>query len=148
VLLNTGNKSELATGYCTLYGDMCGSLSVIGDLFKTGVYELAQSINRRYRYIPEAIITKAPSAELKPDQTDQDTLPPYDLLDRILTDHLIGNLSRADLVGRGYDAALVNRVLLMLARAEYKRRQAPPVLKVSPRAFGMGRRMPIARKFI
>jgi NAD+ synthase (glutamine-hydrolysing) len=147
VLLNTGNKSELATGYCTLYGDMCGSLAVIGDLFKTEVYELARDLNRRYQYIPEAILAKAPSAELKPDQTDQDTLPPYDLLDQILKAHLLDNLSVEALCKEGYERAVVEKVVMMVGKAEYKRRQAPPVLKVSERAFGMGRRMPIARHF-
>jgi len=146
VLLNTGNKSELATGYCTLYGDMCGSLAVIGDLFKTQVYALARHINQRYGFIPETILSKAPTAELKPNQTDQDTLPPYELLDAILKDYLLDNLSFPELVAKGYPFAVVKQVLTMVARAEYKRRQAPPVLKVSPRAFGMGRRMPIARE--
>ncbi|RPJ09659.1 MAG: NAD+ synthase [Spirochaetaceae bacterium] len=147
VLLNTGNKSELATGYCTLYGDMCGSLAVIGDLFKTEVYALCKEINSRYGYIPESIITKPPSAELKPDQTDQDTLPPYEKLDDILREYIINNMSLEDLCAKGYEKALVHKVLLMIGKAEYKRRQAPPVLKVSEKAFGMGRRIPIARKF-
>ncbi len=147
VLLNTGNKSELATGYCTLYGDMCGSLSVIGDLLKTEVYALAREMNRGGEVIPESILTKAPTAELKENQTDQDTLPPYELLDRILADLLIGNLSVDELCAKGHPRATVEKVVRMVGRAEYKRRQAPPVLKVSPRAFGMGRRMPIARHF-
>jgi NAD+ synthase (glutamine-hydrolysing) len=147
VLLNTGNKSELATGYCTLYGDMCGSLAVIGDLFKTEVYALCAEINSRYGYIPESTITKPPSAELKPDQTDQDTLPPYAVLDDILRDYIINNLSQEELSAKGHEKALVQRVLMMMGKAEYKRRQAPPVLKVSEKAFGMGRRIPIARKF-
>jgi NAD+ synthase (glutamine-hydrolysing) len=147
VLLNTGNKSELATGYCTLYGDMCGSLAVIGDLFKTEVYGLARDINRRGPVIPEAIIAKAPTAELKENQTDQDTLPPYELLDLILEDLLLRNLSVDEICEKGRERAMVEKVVKMVGRAEYKRRQAPPVLKVSPRAFGMGRRMPIARHF-
>ncbi len=145
VLLNTGNKSELATGYCTLYGDMCGSLGVIGDLLKTEVYALAGDINRREHCIPDSILTKAPTAELKENQTDQDTLPPYELLDRILQDLIIGHLNADELCGKGYDRKTVERVITLVGRAEYKRRQAPPVLKISPRAFGMGRRMPIAR---
>lgn len=147
ILLATGNKSELATGYCTLYGDMNGGLAVIGDLFKTEVYSLARSINARDgNPIPEPTLSKAPSAELKPDQTDQDTLPPYEVLDAVLTLYVIENLTASEIVERGYDAALVRRVLGMVARAEYKRRQAPPVLKVSRRAFGTGRRVPIARR--
>ncbi len=146
LLLATGNKSELAAGYATLYGDMCGGLAVIGDLLKTQVYALSRSINARKPVIPEAIFAKAPSAELRPDQTDQDTLPPYETLDRILESFLIGNKSREEIASEGFDPSLVDFVLLMVERAEYKRRQAPPVLKVSPKAFGMGRRMPIARK--
>jgi NAD+ synthase (glutamine-hydrolysing) len=147
ILLATGNKSELATGYCTLYGDMNGGLAVIGDLFKTEVYRLARSINARDgNPIPEPILTKAPSAELKPDQTDQDTLPPYDVLDEILTLYVIDNMTARDIVAKGYEPALVRRVLTMVGAAEYKRRQAPPVLKVSRRAFGTGRRVPIARR--
>jgi NAD+ synthase (glutamine-hydrolysing) len=151
LLLTTGNKSELACGYCTLYGDMCGALAPIGDLLKTEVYSLARSINVRWKAegrvppIPEATLTKAPSAELRPDQTDQDSLPPYDLLDAILEPYIVRNLSGDEIIARGQDPAMVRRVISMVARAEYKRRQAAPVLKVSPRAFGMGRRIPIAR---
>jgi NAD+ synthase (glutamine-hydrolysing) len=145
LLLATGNKSELATGYCTLYGDMNGSLGVIGDLFKTEVYELARHLNRDREVIPEAVLQKAPSAELRPDQVDQDSLPPYDLLDRILTLYLLQNKTRGEIVGEGLDPGTVDKVLRMVGKAEYKRRQAPPVLKVSARAFGTGRRMPIAR---
>ena len=162
LLLTTGNKSELATGYCTLYGDMSGGLAVIGDLLKIEVYGLARSINERSLrepasaplaagarppLIPEAILTKAPSAELRPDQTDQDSLPPYETLDAILQAWVVENRSAAEIAGRGFDPALVRSVLRMVERAEYKRRQAPPVLKVSPKAFGTGRRIPIARKF-
>jgi NAD+ synthase (glutamine-hydrolysing) len=147
LLLSTGNKSELATGYCTLYGDMSGGLAVIGDLLKVEVYGLARAINSRERLIPEAIIDKAPSAELRPDQKDQDSLPPYETLDAILEKYLVQNKSAADIAACGFDAALVRSVILMVEKAEYKRRQAPPVLKVSPKAFGTGRRMPIARKF-
>lgn len=147
LLLTTGNKSELATGYCTLYGDMSGGLAVIGDLFKVEVYGIAHAINARGRLIPEAIIAKAPSAELRPGQKDQDSLPPYETLDAILEKYLVQNKSAADIAACGFDAALVRSVILMVEKAEYKRRQAPPVLKVSPKAFGTGRRMPIARKF-
>ncbi|HVO40698.1 MAG TPA: NAD+ synthase [Spirochaetia bacterium] len=146
LLLTTGNKSELAAGYCTLYGDMSGGLAVIGDLLKGQVYGLARSINARRAVIPEAIFTKAPSAELRPDQKDQDSLPPYDILDAILEKYLLDNRSAEEIAGNRFDPALVRSVLRMVDRAEYKRRQAPPVLKVSPKAFGTGRRVPIARK--
>jgi NAD+ synthase (glutamine-hydrolysing) len=146
LLLATGNKSELATGYCTLYGDMSGGLAVIGDLLKVQVYDLARAINRRKRIIPEAILEKAPSAELRPDQKDQDSLPPYETLDAILELYVVENRSAEAIAQRGFDAALVRSVIAMVEKAEYKRRQAPPVLKVSPKAFGTGRRIPIARK--
>ncbi len=145
LLLTTGNKSELATGYCTLYGDMCGVLAVIGDLFKTEVYALARSLNRDKTVIPESVLTKAPSAELRPDQTDQDSLPPYDLLDQILQLYLLQSKTLEQITAAGFEEEVVKRVLTMVGRAEFKRRQAPPVLKVSPRAFGTGRRIPIAR---
>ncbi len=151
MLLTTGNKSELAMGYCTLYGDMSGALAPIGDLFKVEVFALCRRINERSAaaggkpLIPEAILTKPPSAELRPNQTDQDSLPPYEDLDEVLRLYLIENLSRSEIVDRGWDGALATRIIRAVARAEYKRRQAPPVIKVSPRAFGMGRRMPIAR---
>jgi NAD+ synthase (glutamine-hydrolysing) len=146
LLLTTGNKSELATGYCTLYGDMSGGLAVIGDLLKMQVYAVARSINSRSPLIPEAIIEKPPSAELRPDQTDQDSLPPYETLDAILEKHLVKNQSVDEIVACGFDPGLVRSVITMVEKAEYKRRQAPPVLKVSPKAFGTGRRIPIARK--
>jgi NAD+ synthase (glutamine-hydrolysing) len=145
LLLATGNKSELATGYCTLYGDMCGALSPIGDLFKGEVYALSRHVNERGLTIPEAILTKAPSAELKPDQCDQDTLPPYEILDAILERHIVRNESLGTIVAAGYDGKLVRRIMTMVAKAEYKRRQAAPVIKVSSRAFGTGRRIPMAR---
>ena len=147
LVLTTGNKSELAVGYCTLYGDMAGSLAVIGDLFKTEVYELARFINRNKEVIPLAIIEKPPSAELRPDQKDQDSLPPYDLLDGMLKEYLLNHKTKPELIAMGYDPELVSRILTLVAASEYKRRQAPPVLKVSPRAFGTGRRIPIARAF-
>ena len=146
LLLTTGNKSELAVGYCTLYGDMSGGLAVIGDLLKGQVYGLARSIQARTPVMPEAIFTKAPSAELRPDQKDQDSLPPYDVLDAILQEYLLQNRSADLIAGDGFDPRLVKSVLRMVDAAEYKRRQAPPVLKVSPKAFGTGRRVPIARK--
>jgi NAD+ synthase (glutamine-hydrolysing) len=145
ILLTTGNKSELATGYCTLYGDMSGALAVIGDLFKTEVYELARAINTRGEIIPRNILTKAPSAELRHDQTDQDSLPAYELLDKILFAYILQNKTKEQMLEMGFDRQLLEQVLTMVARAEYKRRQAPPVLKISSRAFGTGRRIPIAR---
>ena len=147
LLLTTGNKSELAAGYCTLYGDMCGGLAPIGDLLKTEVYGLARYINARAgkAVIPEATLTKAPSAELRPDQTDQDSLPPYETLDDILGLYIIQNLGAEEIIERGHDAALVERIVSMVGRAEHKRRQSAPVIKVSARAFGTGRRIPIAR---
>jgi NAD+ synthase (glutamine-hydrolysing) len=149
MLLVTGNKSELAMGYCTLYGDMNGALGPIGDLFKTEVFALCRRINERApggrAVIPEAIIEKPPSAELRPNQKDQDSLPPYEVLDEILRLYLFENLSKDEIVKRGWDGELAERIIKTAARAEFKLRQAPPVLKVSPRAFGMGRRMPIAR---
>jgi NAD+ synthase (glutamine-hydrolysing) len=151
MLLATGNKSELAMGYCTLYGDMNGALAPIGDIFKTEVFELCKRINEKAvktegnTVIPEAILTKPPSAELRPDQKDQDSLPPYEVLDEILKLYLFDNLSVDEIAARGFDRALSAGIIKALAQAEFKRRQAPPVLKVSKRAFGMGRRMPIAR---
>jgi NAD+ synthase (glutamine-hydrolysing) len=144
LLLSTGNNSELAVGYCTLYGDMAGGLAVINDVPKTTVYALARRLNRDREIIPHSTMTKPPSAELKPDQTDQDTLPPYELLDRILLGAVEEHRGVASLVAEGIPEALVRRVLKMVARAEYKRRQAAPGLKISPVAFGTGRRMPIA----
>ncbi|MDX9959132.1 MAG: NAD+ synthase [Spirochaetia bacterium] len=145
MLLTTGNKSELAVGYCTLYGDMCGALDPIGDLLKTEVFALCERIAERDGTIPRSIIDKPPSAELRPGQLDQDSLPPYPLLDAILELYIEGDMAADAIVAKGYDEATVRRVITLTARAEYKRRQAAPVIKVSPRAFGMGRRMPIAR---
>ncbi len=145
LLLTTGNKSELATGYCTLYGDMSGGLSVIGDLLKTQVYELCNHINSSEEIIPQNIIDKPPSAELRPDQTDQDSLPAYEVLDDILVKYVQENKSADEIANTGHDMETVREVLKLVGRNEYKRRQAPPVLKVSTRAFGTGRRMPIAR---
>ncbi|MBN2049370.1 MAG: NAD+ synthase [Spirochaetales bacterium] len=145
LLLETGNKSELATGYCTLYGDMCGGLAPIGDLFKTEVYALARFYNRFERRIPGRIITKPPSAELRPDQKDEDSLPPYEILDALLEEYLMKNTPAEDLEAQGFPVETIRQVLRLVARSEYKRLQAPPVLKVSPRAFGSGRRIPVAR---
>jgi NAD+ synthetase len=145
LLLSTGNKSEIATGYCTLYGDMSGGLAVISDVPKTMCYRIARHINRENEIIPERILTKAPSAELKPDQTDQDTLPPYDVLDQILEAAVEKNLAFDEIVALGHDPDVVTDVLKRLILNEYKRRQAPPGLKVTSKAFGYGRRYPIAR---
>ena len=147
LLLTTGNKSELATGYCTLYGDMCGGLAVISDVPKTMVYQLARAVNEAGEVIPRATLEKPPSAELRPDQTDQDTLPPYDLLDAILEAHLEDGLDRDALVARNFPAKVVDDVVRMVLRSEYKRRQAAPGLKVTGKAFGPGRRFPIAHTF-
>ncbi|MGP8246763.1 MAG: NAD+ synthase [Bryobacteraceae bacterium] len=144
LLLTTGNKSEMAVGYCTLYGDMNGGLAVIADLPKTMVYRVARWRNRRAADIPEAIFTKAPSAELRPGQKDQDSLPPYDVLDQILEMHVEQSLSADEIIAGGFDEATVRRVVKLVRTAEFKRRQAAPVLKVTSRAFGTGWRMPIA----
>jgi NAD+ synthase/NAD+ synthase (glutamine-hydrolysing) len=146
LLLTTGNKSEMAVGYCTLYGDMNGGLAVIGDLPKMMVYRVSRWRNRRKPDIPETILTKAPSAELRPGQTDQDSLPPYELLDQILELHVEQCRSVEEIVAQGFDEATVRRVLQLVRTAEFKRKQAAPVLKVTSRAFGMGWRMPIARQ--
>jgi len=148
LLLTTGNKSELAVGYCTLYGDMCGGLAVISDVPKTLVYRLSHFINRDREIIPENSLIKPPSAELRLNQTDQDTLPPYDLLDEILALYVEQNLSGADITKLGFDEATVRWIVRRVDLNEYKREQAAPGLKVTGRAFGMGRRMPIAQQFV
>jgi NAD+ synthetase len=145
LLLSTGNKSEIAMGYCTLYGDMSGGLAVISDIPKTMCYRLAKHINQPTEIIPERIISRPPSAELRPDQTDQDTLPPYEVLDGILEAAIIKNLSFESIVDLGYEPDTVKEVLSRLVTNEYKRRQAPPGLKITSKAFGYGRRYPIAR---
>jgi NAD+ synthase (glutamine-hydrolysing) len=147
LVLSTGNKSELAVGYCTLYGDMCGALSVISDVSKTDVYRLARWINRNGEVIPGATLEKPPSAELKPDQRDQDTLPPYDVLDPILELYVEAMRSKREIVAQGFDEATVDWVLRRVRQNEYKRVQAATGLKVTPRAFGMGRRIPVAQRF-
>lgn len=147
LILTTGNKSEMAVGYCTLYGDMCGALAVIADVLKTEVYALARWINREREIIPASSITKAPSAELRPNQVDQDSLPPYDVLDEILRHYIVEEVSAAELVKLGYDANVVRDVVNKITFSEYKRRQAAPGLKVSPRAFGVGRRIPVAQRY-
>ena len=148
ILLSTGNKSELSVGYCTLYGDMAGGLAVISDVPKTTLYELARWLNRKREIIPISTIEKAPSAELKPDQKDQDTLPPYDVLDEILQLYVEENLSARDIISRGFDEKTVRWVQRRVDLNEYKREQAAPGLKVTSRAFGMGRKMPIAQKYV
>ncbi len=148
LVLSTGNKSELAVGYCTLYGDMCGGLSVISDVPKVMVYRLAEYINRDREIIPRATIEKPPSAELKPDQRDQDTLPPYEVLDPILQLYVEEQLSVTEIVNRGFDEKTVRWVQRRVDLNEYKRAQAVPGLKVTSRAFGVGRRMPVAQRFV
>ncbi|MGD1896530.1 MAG: NAD+ synthase [Phormidesmis sp.] len=147
LLLSTGNKSEMAVGYCTLYGDMNGGLAVIADVPKTRVYSICRWLNRDRQVIPEHIITKPPSAELKPDQVDQDSLPDYDTLDSILERLVQKQQSADDIIAAGHSPAVVEKVIRLVTRAEFKRRQAPPVLKVTDRAFGMGWRMPIASRW-
>jgi NAD+ synthetase len=147
LLLSTGNKSELAVGYCTLYGDMNGGLAVISDLPKTTVYDLARFINRKEEIIPSRIIEKAPSAELKPDQTDQDDLPPYDVLDSILKGYIEDLKGVEELVESGFDLKLVESVIARIDSNEYKRHQAAPGLKVTEKAFGCGRRYPLAQRY-
>ncbi|MEO1389390.1 MAG: NAD+ synthase [Cyanobacteria bacterium J06634_6] len=147
LLLSTGNKSEMAVGYCTLYGDMNGGLAVIADVPKTRVYSICRWLNRTQEVIPENIITKPPSAELKPDQVDQDSLPDYDVLDDILERLVQKQQSANDIIAAGHPVAIVEKVIRLVTRAEFKRRQAPPVLKVTDRAFGMGWRMPIASRW-
>ena len=150
MLLTTGNKSECATGYCTMYGDMCGSLAVISDLPKTLVYELSEHINRKAGrdIIPHAIIEKAPSAELRPGQKDQDSLPPYDILDGILELYIEQRLTAGEIAQHGYAKETVDFVLRLVNINEYKRFQAAPGLKVTSKAFGMGRRIPLVKRFV
>lgn len=148
ILLNTSNKSEIAVGYGTLYGDMCGGISVIGDVYKTEVYELARSINRDKEIIPENIITKPPSAELRPNQKDSDSLPDYEILDRLLFNYIEKQKGPAELIGMGFEDDVVRKVLKMVNTSEYKRYQTPPILRVSPKAFGMGRRLPIVGRYL
>jgi len=148
ILLNTSNKSEAAVGYGTLYGDMCGGISVIGDVYKTQVFELARYLNREREIIPVNTIVKPPSAELRPDQKDTDSLPEYDILDPILTEYIENRCSSGEIIKMGYDENTVRRVLRLVNLAEHKRYQTPPILRVSPKAFGMGRRMPIVGKYL
>lgn len=147
ILLNTSNKSESAVGYGTLYGDMNGGLSVLGDVYKTWVYKLAEYINRNQEIIPLNTITKPPSAELRPGQKDSDSLPEYDLLDQVLHLYIEDQLSASEIVNKGFDLPLVNRIIQLVNRNEYKRFQAPPILRISSKAFGIGRRMPLVAKY-
>jgi NAD+ synthase (glutamine-hydrolysing) len=148
ILLNTSNKSELATGYGTLYGDMAGGLSVLGDVYKMQVYALARYVNRNAEIIPENIISKAPSAELRPDQKDSDSLPEYPLLDKILYQYIERRQGPKEIVAMGMDEKLVNRILRLVNISEYKRNQFCPIIRVSCKAFGIGRRIPIVGKYL
>ena len=149
LVLTTGNKSELATGYSTLYGDMAGGFAVIKDVPKTLVYEISEYVNRRAgrELIPRAAIEKPPSAELRPDQRDQDTLPPYDVLDPILKAYVEDDRTYDEILAMGFDEDTVQQVILLVDRNEYKRRQAPPGIKITPRSFGRDRRMPIVNRY-
>jgi NAD+ synthase (glutamine-hydrolysing) len=148
ILLNTSNKSEVAVGYGTLYGDMCGGLSVLGDVYKTEVYELTKQVNREREIIPAAIIAKAPSAELRPGQKDSDSLPEYHILDPVLFQYIEQRKGPRELIEMGNDEQLVRRVLKLVNTNEYKRYQTPPILRVSPKAFGQGRRLPIVGRYL
>jgi NAD+ synthase (glutamine-hydrolysing) len=147
ILLNTSNKSEAAVGYGTLYGDMAGGLSVIGDVYKTDIYKLAAFINRNSEIIPQNIITKLPSAELRPDQLDSDSLPDYSILDNILYQYIELQKTAETIIKSGMDGDTVRRVVKMINSNEYKRYQAPPVLRISSKAFGAGRRMPLVARY-
>jgi NAD+ synthase (glutamine-hydrolysing) len=148
LVLTTGNKSEMAVGYCTLYGDMAGGFAVIKDIPKTLVYKLCAYRNSLAPVIPERILTRAPSAELRPDQTDQDSLPPYELLDAIVEGYMEQNQSIASLIERGFDEASVRKITRLIKLNEYKRRQAPPGVRVTTRAFGRDWRYPITSRFL
>jgi len=148
ILLNTSNKSEMAVGYGTLYGDLCGGLSVIADVYKTEVFEMARFMNKDGEVIPENTITKPPSAELRPDQKDSDSLPDYAILDEILELYIEQRIDPQDIIAMGHDETLVKRILRLVNINEFKRYQTAPVLRVSPKAFGMGRRMPIFGKYL
>jgi NAD+ synthase (glutamine-hydrolysing) len=147
LLLSTGNKSEISMGYCTLYGDLTGGLAVLADVPKTIVYRISRRINQDKAVIPESSLTKPPSAELKPNQKDQDDLPPYELLDRIIEGYVEQGKDVEELAAEGIDAKLAASILGRIDRNEYKRRQAPPGLRITPKAFGIGRKMPLARGF-
>jgi NAD+ synthase (glutamine-hydrolysing) len=148
ILLNTSNKSELATGYGTLYGDMAGGLGVLGDCYKMQVYELAKYVNRDGEIIPANIISKAPSAELRPNQKDSDSLPEYDVLDKILYQYIEMRQGPNEIKALGFEPALVDRILKLVNTNEYKRNQFCPIIRISPKAFGVGRRVPIVGKYL
>ena len=148
IVLNTSNKSEAAVGYGTLYGDMCGGLSVIGDVYKTEVFELARFMNKDGEVIPVNTITKPPSAELRPNQKDSDSLPDYDILDEILFQYIEKQQGPKEIIEMGFDEKLVKRILRLVNINEFKRYQTAPVIRVSTKAFGMGRRMPIVGKYL
>jgi NAD+ synthase (glutamine-hydrolysing) len=148
ILLNTSNKSELATGYGTLYGDMAGGLSVLGDCYKTQIYALANFINRDKEIIPQHILHKAPSAELRPNQKDTDSLPDYSMLDKILYLYIERRLGPNEIKSLGFDAAIVDRTLKLVNTNEYKRNQFCPIIRISEKAFGVGRRVPIVGKYL
>lgn len=148
ILLNTTNKSEMAVGYGTLYGDLCGGLSVIGDVYKTDVFKLARYMNKDGEVVPENTIVKPPSAELRPDQKDTDSLPEYDILDQVLVQYIENQKGPKEIIELGFDEKLVKRILRLVNINEFKRHQTAPVLRVSPKAFGMGRRMPIVGKYL
>jgi NAD+ synthase (glutamine-hydrolysing) len=147
LLLNTSNKSEVAVGYGTLYGDMSGGLSVLGDIYKTDVYLLANYMNRNRQIIPENIIIKPPSAELRPDQKDSDSLPDYEVLDKILFNYIELRRSEEEIIAEGFDETIVKKTVSLVNLNEYKRYQTPPILRVSSKAFGFGRRMPLVAKY-
>jgi NAD+ synthase (glutamine-hydrolysing) len=148
IVLNTSNKSEAAVGYGTLYGDMCGGLSVIGDLYKMEVFELSRFMNKEEEVIPWNTINKPPSAELRPDQKDSDSLPDYDILDKVLYQYIEKRQGPKELIAMGFDATLVKRILRLVNINEFKRHQTAPTLRVSRKAFGKGRRMPIVGKYL
>ena len=148
ILLNTSNKSELSTGYGTLYGDMAGGLSVLGDVYKMQVYALARYINRNGEIIPQNIIDKAPSAELRPNQKDSDSLPDYAVLDKLLYQYIERRQGPKEIIAQGFDATLVAKTLKMVNNNEYKRNQFCPIIRVSSKAFGVGRRVPIVGKYL
>ncbi len=148
ILLNTTNKSEAAVGYGTLYGDMCGGLAVLADVYKTQIYEVCNYINKDEEIIPTHILTKAPSAELREGQKDSDSLPDYAILDKVLYQYIEQHQGPDELESLGFDEKLVTRILRMVNRNEFKRHQTPPILRVSPKAFGSGRRLPIVGKYL
>jgi NAD+ synthase (glutamine-hydrolysing) len=148
ILLNTTNKSEMAVGYGTLYGDLCGGLSVIGDVYKTDVFKLARYMNKEGEVVPENTISKPPSAELRPDQKDTDSLPEYDILDAVLIQYIENQKGPKEIIEMGFDEKLVKRILRLVNINEFKRHQTAPVLRVTSKAFGMGRRMPIVGKYL